>query len=177
MTKRSFNAPVATSEEIPEGLEKDQSYNRPSTMDIAIGGSGAYVAGEIVGGLQTVFDETIARNYDGVNIRLLNLTDKDNQQKSFTLHFFNKKPTNFNDKDDFLTSAVAADILARKRSIVINSGLWSSANGIAYLDIVNVDLDLDLRAGEKGPFYFILVADSAYTAANGITVSSTFWVA
>ncbi len=174
----TFNPPKASANEIPIGLERTHLFNRPSTVDIPIVGSGAYVAGEIVAGLQMVFDATIARNYDGLTIRDINFTDEDNQKAPFVMHIFNQQPTgaDFNDGDDFLTTVLAADLKKRRRSLIINAGSWLEASSLAYLDMFDINLSLDTRPGAKGPFYFVLVAAGAYTATNGLTAGFTSWI-
>ena len=121
MTKYPFNAPAAVAEQIPQGREKHQAFNRPSTVDVDIATDGAYAQGEIFGGLQVVFDPTLARNYDGLILRIVNLTDLGNQQKPLTLHFFSEKPTEFDDHDDFVAIATAEDLRKRRRTIDIPS--------------------------------------------------------
>ena len=84
MTKYPFNAPAAVAEEIPQGREKHQAFNRPFTVDVAITTNGAYAQGEIFGGLQVVFDPTLARNYDGL-ILSVSLTALNNSSRSMGL--------------------------------------------------------------------------------------------
>ena len=177
MEDKHFNPPAATAEKIPQGREKHQSYNRPATVDNTIATDGAYGAGEIFGGLQTVFDATLARSYDGLIVRTMNLTDLGNQQKDLVLHLFNEKPTDFNDHDDFDTIASAEDLRKRRRTVEISSLSYRVANSIAYQDLLNINADLDTRKGSKGPFYFVLVAvDGTYNSSAGFNIGSTFWV-
>ncbi len=172
-----FNQPRATAEEIPRGLERDQSYNRPATVDVDVVGAGAYAAGEIIGGVYEVFDESLARSYDGLIVRIINITDLDKQKPPLLLHLFSEMPTNFDDGDVFSVEAVEEDLRKRRRTLEISTLLWKETATMAYLDLADINVDLDTRMGDQGPFYFVLTAiDGTYTATNGLIVSPTFWV-
>ena len=178
MTNKAFNAPGATADEIPQGLEKEHSYNRPFTVDIEIVGAGAYAVGEVIGGVFEVFDDTLARNYDGLQLLHGALTDEDNQGAAFLLHIFDKlPPSDFADGDDFQSLATVEDLWARRKTIDIAAGAWRTANLLKYLDIPNINMSLDTRQGNKGPFHIVLESNNAgYTATNGLNLGLACWM-
>jgi hypothetical protein len=170
---------MAEADKIPLGLEKHVSYNRPSCIPIDVDISGSYAAGDILGGILTVFDERIARNYDGMNVRTISVLNADNFKPELDIYILDRLPeTEFEDGDNLLSGAIIDDVAAIRNKISITTSDWETEfPGIPYTLPQDVQGDLDTRNGNNGPFYLIVIPKSTYVPVNGFVLYVTMWVA
>lgn len=152
------------------GLTRKATFT--PTLQIA----GAYTAGDVMGGLQTL---NVHSGGGGGVLRALKIADKDNEKAALTLYFFDSSPTAIVDADPF-TGVVDADALKLITKLNIAAADYTSVSttfAYAYKAIDPGSIGGVDFVASAGLLYVYVTCDATptYTAVGDLVFDLYYW--
>lgn len=137
---------------------------------VAVQIAGAYVDGDVVGGLLDLSD--LCGGGGGGTIRQVVLVDDDSEGAIFDLYLFDGKPTVIVDADPFAGSIADTDLLKLVGKLALSTLVTLNSNDY-YLE---TEVNLSHGTGELWGYLVLNGSTPTYTATDDLALKITGWM-